>query len=115
MNHAGQALTPEEIEAYNRRFPHFHGIFTTIGAGEIGGKARGLLDIKDHLLANLDRQEAPGIRISIPASTVIATGVFDAFLERNRLRDLPFPEMRDEQIAHAFQKADLPAEFVGDL
>ncbi|HSD25863.1 MAG TPA: PEP/pyruvate-binding domain-containing protein, partial [Vicinamibacteria bacterium] len=41
--------------------------------------------------------------------------VFDAFLDRNDLRPVLAEEPSDEVIALAFQKATLPAEWLGDL
>ena len=46
---------------------------------------------------------------------VIATDCFDQFMERNRLWDLPFDELTDDRIGHAFQQADVPVELLGDL
>lgn len=46
---------------------------------------------------------------------VIATVCFDRFIAQNRLAELPFEEMSDDRIAHAFQKGDLPVELLGDL
>ena len=51
----------------------------------------------------------------MPALCVLATSVFDAFLDRNGLRPLVAEEPSDEVIALAFQKATLPAEWLGDL
>jgi hypothetical protein len=86
-----------------------------IGEGEIGGKARGLLLIRDVLNENLDRLERPGVQIGIPTMTVITSTLFDAFLERNRLHEIASFDLPDDRMAHAFQKADLPVELVGDL
>ena len=46
---------------------------------------------------------------------VIATDSFDRFIAQNGLAELPFDEMSDDRIAHAFQKGDLPFELLGDL
>ncbi|GJM45550.1 MAG: hypothetical protein DHS20C21_23920 [Gemmatimonadota bacterium] len=86
-----------------------------IGDGEIGGKARGLLLIRDALDRNLDRLQRPGVQVGIPTMTVITSTLFDAFLERNRLHEVAASDLPDERMAHAFQQADLPVELVGDL
>ncbi|MBN1221913.1 MAG: hypothetical protein JXB23_01600 [Candidatus Aminicenantes bacterium] len=88
--------------------------FTYIGKGSIGGKAQGLADIKD-TLAGLDARFSPDIAIHIPTLTVIATGFFDEFLEKNDLYEIALSDPRDDQIAHAFQRGDLPIQLVGDL
>jgi hypothetical protein len=88
---------------------------TRIGDGELGGKARGLLLIRDVLDRNLDRLERSGAEVGIPAMTVITTSFFDAFLDRNGLRETAASDIPDERMAHAFLHGDLPAELAGDL
>ena len=51
----------------------------------------------------------------MPTLTVITTEFFDLFMEENNLRETAFSGLRDDLIAGAFQKADLPAPLVGDL
>ena len=65
--------------------------------------------------ARIDPSRFPNVEISVPIMAVIATNCFDQFVAQNRLGDLPFKEMSDARIAHAFQKADLPMELLGDL
>ena len=52
--------------------------------------------------------------MTIPTFTVVATGWFDAFLEENRLPGAT-EGLRDDEIAMAFQRANLPVGLVGDL
>jgi len=93
--------------------------FTIIGAGSIGGKARGLAFIKETLAASPAASAAatstPGLAVSIPRLTVLATDLFDLFLDQNKLRDIAHSDESDSHIAHAFQKGSLPVEIVGDL
>lgn len=89
--------------------------FTIIGAGSIGGKARGLGFIKEALAASATASAAAGIAVSIPRLTVLATDLFDLFLEQNKLYEIAYSDQSDSHIAHAFQKASLPVEIVGDL
>lgn len=102
--------------------PRFDRIFfgsgppsTRIGDGEVGGKAHGLLFVRDVLDANLERITFPGVVVGIPRMTVLTTSVFDAFLDRNDLRKVAESDLPDERMAHAFQQGDLPVEIVGDL
>jgi hypothetical protein len=88
---------------------------TWIGSGSFGGKAQGLIDIREALQAGIDPQAFPGVAIDIPEMTVLRTGVFDSFMERNHLHDQVGPDSTDQRIAHAFQKADLPFEILGEL
>ena len=104
-----------ELPAFDRKFWDGNLRCTQIGTGSRGGKAGGLVFIKDLLARQIDPALFPGIKISVPTMAVIATDFFDQFLTQNRLADLPFGEMPDARIAHAFQKADLPMELLGDL
>jgi hypothetical protein len=57
----------------------------------------------------------PDLAIDVPASVVVATDVFDAFVSRNGLEGVVATAAGDRELAAAFQRADLPAEVVGDL
>ena len=103
-----------ELPVFDRKF--WDGTFrcTQIGSGSIGGKAGGLVFIKD-LLARIDLASFPDVEINVPTMAVIATNCFDQFMAQNDLGELPFDEMSDDRIAHAFQKSELPFELLGDL
>jgi hypothetical protein len=104
-----------ELPVFDRKF--WDGTFrcTQIGSGALGGKASGLVFIKDLLTEQIDPALFPCVEISVPTMAVIATDSFDQFIAQKRLADLPFAEMPDPRIAHAFQKADLPMQLLGDL
>jgi hypothetical protein len=104
-----------DLPVFDRKF--WDGSFrcTQIGTGSLGGKASGLVFIKDLLAQQIDPVSFPGVEISVPTMAVIATDCFDQFISLNHLGDLPFHDMADARIAHAFQKADLPMELLGDL
>jgi len=53
--------------------------------------------------------------LDIPRLTVIATDYFDLFMKQNNLYEIAYSDKRDELIAHAFQKAELPVQLVGDI
>ncbi len=88
---------------------------TTIGTGAIGGKAGGIVVIDKILSSFHPPGSAPQIPVNVPAFTVIGTDVFDAFIERNDLGRLRSSDTPDDVISHAFQRASLPAEILGDL
>jgi len=88
---------------------------TCIGEGEIGGKAEGLALISNILHQELSHKPIPDITVEIPPMAVLCTGAFDAFMEQNQLYDLAYSDLPDARIAHAFQKAELPFEVLGDL
>lgn len=104
----------ESLTQFDRHFFTGKEKFTYIGQGSIGGKAQGLADIKNDL-ADLKPQFSTDIEIHIPTLTVIATNFFDLFLENNNLHDISSSDMRDDQIAHTFQRGQLPPQLVGDL
>lgn len=104
-----------ELPVFDRKF--WDGTFrcTQIGSGSLGGKANGLVFIKDLLAKHIDAKSFPDVDINVPTMAVIATDCFDQFIAQNRLAALPFEEMPDDRIARAFQKCDLPVELLGDL
>jgi hypothetical protein len=105
----------QDVPVFGRAFFGTGESFSRIGDGEFGGKARGLIFIKDVVRSEFDSGRFPGIQIDIPRSVVLATDIFDAFMEQNRLFDVALSDMPDDRIALAFQEADLPVEIVGDL
>jgi hypothetical protein len=86
-----------------------------IGSGSIGGKGQGLVFLNKLLLAEENLFDIPQITIEIPRLTVICTDVFDVFLRENNLFDIAYSDQADDQIALAFQNAELPFNVLGDL
>jgi len=106
----------DQLLPFNREgFLNSEHKITYIGSGAIGGKAHGLAKINHIIQNDLNGSRFPGIEVSIPAMTVIRTDVFDAFMTRNKLYKIALTDLPDERIAHAFQKADLPFDILGDL
>jgi hypothetical protein len=103
------------LKRFDRRFFAAEEGLTAIGSGSLGGKAQGLADLAEVLRTGIGSKYEPDIMLCIPTLTVIATGFFDRFMEQNDLYDLALSGRRDDQIAHAFQRAELPAQLVGDL
>lgn len=88
---------------------------TAIGAGAIGGKASGLVFIDELLSSPAWAGATAPFPVNVPAFTVLRTDVFDAFVERNGLEELRHSDTPDDVVAHAFQRASMPAEVLGDL
>lgn len=86
-----------------------------IGTGAIGGKAQGLVFLKNLLLSSDQITDISEITVGVPNTTVICTDVFDAFLKENNLYDIAYSDKTDDEIAHAFQNAGLPFNVLGDL
>jgi hypothetical protein len=105
----------EGLTRFTRQFFDASEKFTYIGSGELGGKGRGLAFIKNVLDSKFDHEAISDIEVAVPTLTVVASDVFDAFMKRNNLYDVALSNARDDQIALAFQQAELPAELVGDF
>ena len=103
-----------DVPRFDRQFFDGRERFTAIGSGSCGGKAAGLLRMRD-ALESLDAARVPGIDIVVPTLTVITTDLFDRFVTSNGLAGLARSDAPDAHIALAFQQADLPVELLGDL
>jgi len=108
-------LTLLDLPAFDRKFWAGSFRFTRLGTGAVGGKASRLLFMKDLLGDAIDPTAYPGVKVEVPTMAVVATGCFDEFIDRNGLRKLLFDELADDRIGHAFQRAELPSELLGDL
>jgi len=104
-----------EVPRFDREFFKSGRPYSQVGEGEIGGKAHGLVFISEILAGEFGSGGLGGIAIDIPTFVVLGTGVFDAFLERNDLAEIALSDAPDDRIAHAFIRAELPAEILGDL
>ena len=89
--------------------------FAKIGSGSIGGKARGLAFV-DFLLSKSGLQEEFALtRVTVPNTIVIATDVFDFFIEQNNLDSLISENYSNARIAELFERAPLPDYVRDDL
>jgi len=115
MDRRPDRLTRAQIDPFDRRFYDSDKRISSIGLGSLGGKAQGLALLNDLISYDFDVSTFPGIEINVPSMTVIRTGVFDAFMERNNLYEIAYSNASDDRITHAFLRADLPFEVLGDL
>ena len=90
-------------------------LFTRIGGGSLGGKARGLAFVNLLLDEYGVRHRFPDVEIAVPPSAVLATDAFDRFLDDNDLRSFAIECDDDAQVVRAFLDAPLPADTVGHL
>ena len=89
--------------------------FVKIGSGSIGGKARGLAFV-DFLLSKSDLEKRwPGVTVTVPNTIVLATDVFDFFMEQSGLDSAINDSHDDAQVAALFEKARLPDYVTRDL
>ena len=90
--------------------------FARIGAGSMGGKARGL-GFVNKLLSNFDiRQRFNDVKIYVPPAVVLAVDLFDQFLDDNDLRDFALRSDNDKSLMRRFFRADnFPRFMIDDL
>ena len=92
-----------------------YSIFTRIGDGYIGGKARGLA-FSDLLIKKYGlRKKYPGITITIPRTTILCTDIFDEFMESNNLYEVGLSNLPDEEILRRFVEVRLPNRIFSSL
>ncbi len=90
-------------------------IFSRIGNGSIGGKARGLAFIDTLIKRNKIRNEYPNTIIQIPRTIVLSTDIFDEFMKNNDLFKIGLSQLSDEKILKHFINAKLPNHIVENL
>jgi hypothetical protein len=103
------------LARFDRQFFSGKDKFTYIGSGELGGKAHGLAKMNGIIQSSQINKYTPDLTANIPTLTVITTEYFDLFMKQNNLHEIAYADTRDDLIAHAFQKASLPVQLVGDL
>ena len=86
-----------------------------IGAGSIGGKARGLAFVNRLLLETDVGARFPGVRLEVPSAVVLGTGVFEQFVKESRLDDFALSTSSEEAIEAAFAAAPFPRSVLRDL
>ncbi len=103
------------IAKFDRNTFDEYQIFSRIGEGSIGGKARGLAFINSLIKKKKLFNKYPGTLITIPRTVVLSTDVFDEFMERNNLYSVGISDMADEEILKHFIDSELPGWVYQDL
>lgn len=88
--------------------------FHRIGGGSLGGKARGLAFMR-MLLGQRPVTEGLDAVVTVPSAIVLATDVFDRFLDDNDLRGAAIHGTDDDALERRFLAARLPADVRDDL
>jgi len=84
--------------------------FARIGGGSVGGKARGLA-FANLLLTEFDIDDSfPDVRIFVPPCVVLATDIFDEFIEQNDLLDFAMSCTDDATLEERFLAAKFPED-----
>jgi len=90
-------------------------IFSRIGEGSIGGKARGLAFINRIIKNNKLFNKFPDVLITIPRTVVLSTDVFDEFMDHNNLYSVALSDLPDDEILNRFINAELPGRVYQDF
>jgi CheY-like chemotaxis protein len=90
-------------------------IFSRIGEGSIGGKARGLAFINRIIKNYRLFSKYPEVLITIPRTVVLSTDIFDEFMDHNNLYSVAMSDMPDDEILNRFINAELPGRVYQDF
>ncbi|MDD3876712.1 MAG: PEP/pyruvate-binding domain-containing protein [Bacteroidales bacterium] len=90
-------------------------VFSRVGDGSVGGKARGLAFINSLIKENKLYNKYPNTIITIPKTVVLSTDVFDEFMESNNLYKIALSDLSDEEIHTHFMHSRLPFRIHEDL
>jgi len=90
-------------------------IFSRIGEGSIGGKARGLAFINRMIKNNKLFNQFPDVLITIPKTVVLSTDIFDEFMDHNNLYSVGLSDLSDDEILNRFINAELPGRVYQDF
>ncbi len=90
-------------------------IFSRIGEGSIGGKARGLAFINRIIKENKLFNKFPDVLITIPRTVVLSTDIFDEFMDHNNLYSVALSDLADNEILEKFLNAELPGRVYQDF
>lgn len=109
--HAGRGV----IARFERDKFDDYSVLQRIGSGALGGKARGIAFINTFLKKDRIMFRFDGISVQIPKTVVMATDVFERFMETNRLLDVALSDREDAYILECFLAATLPPDVLSDL
>jgi CheY-like chemotaxis protein len=85
-----------------------YAVFTRLGDGQLGGKARGLAFI-DYLINKYKiTNYGEDVSISIPRTVVLTTDIFDEFMEDNDLYGFALECDNDEEVLERFVQSRTP-------
>ena len=90
-------------------------LFSRIGKGSIGGKARGLAFIDSFIKRNRIIDKYENVIVSIPRTVAISTDVFDEFMEQNDLYKFALSCKSNDKLVSKFVEASLPCHVIEDL
>jgi len=90
-------------------------LFSRIGEGSLGGKARGLAFIDSFIKRNHLMHKWNGVLVTIPRTVVLSTEIYEEFMDLNNLWRVATSKLNDDQILQIFTNATLPVRIFDDL
>lgn len=86
-----------------------YAIFTRLGDGQLGGKARGIAFI-DSFINKYKLMFAwnNNVMVTIPRTIVLTTDIYDEFIENNNLYEFGLSDASDEEVIEHFSNAKTP-------
>ena len=103
------------IAEFNRNKFDDYLLFSRIGQGSLGGKARGLAFMASVLKKQNLINKYPGVIIAVPPTVVLSTDIFDEFMSRNDLYAKALGTNDDQEILNYFLQAEFPQKVRDDL
>lgn len=92
-----------------------HNRFVRVGTGSLGGKARGLAFMHSLFDRYGISERFEGVHLGVPRTAVLATDLFDDFLDNNNLRGYALGDVADWDIVKAFVHSDVKFELPPEL
>ncbi|MBK5201984.1 MAG: pyruvate, phosphate dikinase, partial [Spirochaetaceae bacterium] len=115
IKHYRSERTKGVIASFNRDYYDETLFFSRIGSGSLGGKGRGLAFIEKEVRDNHLCDKYPDIYLAIPRTVVIATDVFDRFIEINNLKEFIVEDYSNNDILIKFLSCRMPKDLIDDL
>jgi hypothetical protein len=103
------------IASFNKDYYDETLFFSRIGSGSLGGKGRGLAFIDKEVRACNLTDNYPDVYLSIPRTVVIATDMFDDFIELNDLKEFTMEDRTDIEVLNKFLNSEISSELEDDL
>ena len=103
------------IAKFDRKHYDEYLIFSRIGDGSLGGKARGLAFVDSFLKRRKISNKFEDVVISIPRTVVLSTDVFDEFMERHNLFRFVAKNHEDIEVLERFTSKPLPNWAIKDI
>jgi hypothetical protein len=109
-----RAISGVVAEYSSRTFEGGSG-FVRIGPGSLGGKGRGLAFLNSLISKYRLEHRFDGVRVYVPATAVLTTGVFEKFMASSGLLSFALEETDDSRITAAFVEPALQPDVLEDL